>query len=262
MPTPSSIFDTHMAAWTAEQQTPWGRLKYTVVRSNLRRHLAGGPLHILDAAGGNGHDSLPFASEGHRVTIVDYSGEMLADAERSAARLDLSERLQCHHADLLEIPRLFPEPCFDAVFCHNVLQYVDDVPALLAAISAPLKQGGVLSIISVNRFAISYRAAFFRENLKDAYAMLDARSEVATLFGTQMRQYSAEEIAGMLPDAGCVVAEDYGVRCVCDYWGDNQRKSDPDVLADLERLELALTNRYPYKLLARYFQVVAHRTAN
>ena len=257
MPTPASVFDDNMDVWTAEQQTPWSRLKYTVVRSNLGRHLPSRRLRILDAGGGNGHDSLPFASEGHHVTIVDYADAMLGDAKKSAAGLRLEESLTTHRAELSDLPTLFPEPCFDVVFCHNVLQYVDDVPGLLAAVAAPLKAGGLLSILSVNRYAIPYRAAFFRGDLADAYTRLDARSELATLFGTPMTQYSANEIAALLPVTGCVVIEDYGVRCICDYWGDNQRKSDPAVFADLECLELALTDRHPYKLLARYFQVIA-----
>jgi hypothetical protein len=66
-------------------------------------------------------------------------------------------------------------------------------------------------------------------------------------------------MSGLLRDAGCHIEQDYGVRCVCDYWGDNERKSQPEIFEQLERLEFALTDKYPYKLLARYFQVVARK---
>jgi len=46
---------------------------------------------------------------------------------------------------------------------------------------------------------------------------------------------------------------------MCDYWGDNARKSDPATFEQIERLDFALTDLYPYKLLARYFQVVGRR---
>ncbi len=184
---------------------------------------------------------------------------MLADAARNAASAHAQERVALCQAGLLALPELFPQPCFDVVLCHNVLQYVDDVPALLAAVAAPLRPGGVLSIISVNRYAMPYRAAFAQGDLAAAYDKLDQRSETAILFGATMNQYSAEEIAAMLPAAGCAAVQDYGIRCICDYWGDNQRKSDPAVFAQLERLELALADRHPYKLLARYFQVVARK---
>ena len=41
--------------------------------------------------------------------------------------------------------------------------------------------------------------------------------------------------------------------------GDNERKAEPEMLAHLEELELALSPEYPYKLLARYFQVIAKK---
>ena len=255
MPTPATVFDNNIDSWIAEGQTPWGQLRCTVTLANLRRHLGPGPLHILDAGGGNGRDSIPLAAEGHHVTIVDYSSQMLADGARRAEAAQVAVALR--QAELHELPSLFPEPCFDLVLCHNVLQYVDDVPALLANLVAPLRPGGLLSIVSTNRYAIPYRAAFFQVDLAAAYDKLDQRDETTVLFGTTMHQYSADEIMAMLPDAGCATLQDYGVRCICDYWGDNARKSDPATFAQLERLELALADRHPYKLLARYFHVIA-----
>ncbi len=259
MPTPASVFDTSMDRWRAEEHMPWGRLRRTMTHANLRRHIDVAPLHILDAGGGNGLDSIPLASAGHHVTIVDYSTAMLAEAQRNAAAAQANERVVTRHADLQGLPELFPKPCFDLVLCHNVLQYVDDVPALLELVATPLRPGGLLSIMSVNRYAIPYRAAFFRGDLAEAYAKIDARTEPAVLFGTRMDEYAAEEIAAMLPAVGCVAVQDYGIRCMCDYWGDNERKSDPETFAQIERLELALTDRHPYKLLARYFHVVARK---
>ena len=40
---------------------------------------------------------------------------------------------------------------------------------------------------------------------------------------------------------------------------DNALKTDPEFYAQLERLEIALSDRYPYYLAARYFQVVARK---
>ncbi len=71
--------------------------------------------------------------------------------------------------------------------------------------------------------------------------------------------YSASEVMAMLVSAGCAVEQDYGLRCVCDYWGDNDLKADPAIFKQLEELEFALTDRDPYKLLARYFQVIARK---
>lgn len=259
--TSSSVFDDRMARWLQEQNLPWMRLKYRLVQALLARHVGPAPQRILDAGGGNGFDSIPLAAQGHLVDLVDYSQEMLADAARQAAAAGAEGRVTLHHADVQSIPELFPDAQFDFVLCHNVLQYVADVPALLRGLIAPLKAGVLISVISINRYSIPYHLAFLRGDLAAALAQIDARGMQAAIFDAQMTNYSADEIGAMLRDAGCAVEHDYGIRCMCDYWGDNERKADPAVFAQIEGLESALADRYPYKLLARYFMVVARAAA-
>jgi S-adenosylmethionine-dependent methyltransferase len=74
-----------------------------------------------------------------------------------------------------------------------------------------------------------------------------------------MQVYTPEELSTLLTQHGYHVAAYYGIRCLCDYWGDNQRKADPAIFAQLQRLEFALTDRHPYNLLARYLQIIATR---
>ncbi len=152
MPTPATVFDSNIDSWIAEGHSPWGRLRCTVTLANLRRHLGPGRCISSTPAAATAATSIPLAAEGHHVTIVDYSSQMLADgarrADASPGRRRAAARPSC-----TQLPSLFPEPCFDLVLCHNVLQYVDDVPALLANLAAPLRPGGLLSIVSVNRYA-------------------------------------------------------------------------------------------------------------
>ncbi|HEY5119650.1 MAG TPA: hypothetical protein VII90_09350 [Anaerolineales bacterium] len=51
----------------------------------------------------------------------------------------------------------------------------------------------------------------------------------------------------------------YGIRCLSDYWGDNETKSKPEVWEKIAKLEYGLTDKYPYTLLARFWQIVAHK---
>ncbi len=252
-------FDEHMAKWRKEQSYPWQRLKYKQTAANLAKHLPKQQLYMLDAGGGNGTDSLPFAEQGHRVELVDYSKEMLADAQRQAVALGCTAALRCHQADLREMTRLFPTPIFDVVLCHNVLQYVEDVPVLLRTLIATLKSGGVLSLVGVNRFSRVYMAAFLRNDLTAALAQIDVRTVQGILFDTPLTNYSAQEIGMMLDPTTCQIEQEYGLLCVTSYWGDNERKHDPVTYAQLEALELALTDKYPYKLLATYYQIIARK---
>lgn len=257
--TTSEQFDDKIALWKQEMELPWAKLKYKLVQSNLAKHLGQDQMRILDAGGGNGLDTIPFAARGHFVDIVDYSQAMLADARNQAKQVNAQERVATHLADIRNISNLFPHSQFDLILCHNVLQYMDDVPMLVKALSDLLKPDGIISVVSINRYSAPYHAAFLGGNLSEAITLLDSRTSKPTMFDTNIVGYSAGEINAMMKSVGIVAEKDYGIRCVCDYWEDNERKSDPVIFEQIERLEFALTELYPYKLLARYFQVVARK---
>ena len=52
----AEAFDNHLEQWIKEQGMPWGILRYKQAQANLAKHIGSGPLHILDAGGGNGPD--------------------------------------------------------------------------------------------------------------------------------------------------------------------------------------------------------------
>jgi S-adenosylmethionine-dependent methyltransferase len=260
MTTQPAVFDNHMAQWLEEQERPWGKLKYKLIQANLARHFEPGKsLRVLDAGGGNGFDTLWLAEQGHTVDLVDSSGEMLQAATRRTAETGLKRRVRIQRADLQALPDLFPAASFDAVLCHHVVQYVEDVPSLLESLVALLKPGGVLSLVTINRYSIPYHAAFLRRDLAGALALVDTRTVRTYIFDAEMTTYSAEEIGALIVRLGCAVEGDYGIRCMCDYWGSNELKSDPMVFEQIERLEFALTDKFPYKLLARNLQVIARK---
>ena len=142
MNTPPSVFDDSIQRWIAENDLPWMKLKTEIGLSNLRKHLPKKPLRILDAGGGSGCDSIPLAREGDRVDLVDYSEEMLKAARGNVEREGLQENIRFHATDVTQLDRIFPQPQFDVVLCHNVLQYVGGVPRLLSALSKTLVPGG------------------------------------------------------------------------------------------------------------------------
>jgi len=78
---------------------------------------------------------------------------------------------------------------------ENIGQYVEDLPGLLRDLVAALKPGGLISIVSINRFSIPYRVAFLRGDLAEALAQLDARRQQAISFDATMTCYSASEAA-------------------------------------------------------------------
>lgn len=72
-------------------------------------------------------------------------------------------------------------------------------------------------------------------------------------------RYTDAELKAMLAETGFTLLEQYGIRCICDFMADNERKFDPTFYEQLEALELAVSDQYPYKLLARFYQFICQK---
>ncbi len=226
------------------QQRPLERLRYSVTESNLLRHVGPGPQRVLDVAGGNGVEAVRLAALGHEVTVLDPAGAMLSTAIENADALDVADRLHVVQAGALDAPEVFAGHEFDVVLCHNLLHYVDDPREVLGAVVAPLRLGGLLSVLGPNTDF---------EPMHAAVCALDPAEAVRAL----AREATVGELVALLADLGVEEVVRYGVRCVSDLLP--SLEDDPAFLAELERLELAMADRMPQLLTARYFHLVARR---
>jgi len=243
-----------LEAWLKWLETPWARLFYRVARANLERHLGAAPLRILDVGGGNGVDAVYLAQHGHVVTLVDASEAMVNAAREQARAAQLEDRITCYQADVRTLER---ESGFDVVLCHNVVQYVEDPAQLFRTLRGCLKDSGILSIIGANRYSESYTLALQRLDFEGAEAHLETTTRLSGVFGKTLHLYTPEQMTRALDTADCTVIGQYGIRCLMDYIPDNDTKHDPAFYQRLERLELAMADRYPYYVLARYFHFIA-----
>jgi SAM-dependent methyltransferase len=234
---------------TPARLSPLDRLRHVVTAANLARHLDDGPHRVLDVAGGNGVEAVRLAALGHEVTVLDPAGAMLDTAIRTAENHDVTDRLHVVQAGALDAPEVFAEPEFDVVLCHNLLHLVDteDRPAVLDAILAPLRPGGLLSVLGPNTQFEPLHLAVRAQEPDRALAELAAPPADP-----------AAEIVGLLVDLGVEEVVRYGVRCVSDLIP-SQRGTDPAFLADLERLEITLADRMPHLLTAALFHLIARR---
>lgn len=255
----STNFDKKIDLWNEYQDTPWGRLFNDAIQENLHTYLPEHPCRLLDIGGGNGRNAVAYAKKGNWVTLLDIAEEMLLEAQRHAQKAGVDDRIEFHHADIMDIPNQFEET-FDVVFCHNVIGYLNDISAAIEMIGQCLKPKGILSLIGVNRYSESYREILQQLNPKAALKKMSARSYTSQIFETSINLYTADEIIELLQGAGFSVMGRYGVRCIIDYIPDNDIKKDPTFYAQLEQLEQAMGSQYPYYLLARYFQIVAQKT--
>lgn len=258
----SGTFDEAISAWRQWQDAPWGRLRYAIAAANLGRHLdealpGGVPGRVLDVAGGNGVEAIRFATAGHRVILVDYSAQMLAAAAELARKAGVSDRVTIIESDVAKLADRLDGARQDVVLCHNLLPYVTDVAGTLQICLDALRPGGLLSIICGNAYSEPLRVAVREQDPSGALEALDSPVRMTKTFGAPMMPRTADEISAHLTNLGARIAGHYGIRSVCDYMADDERKYDASFYAELERLEIALSDRMPYKLTARLFHLIA-----
>jgi 2-polyprenyl-6-hydroxyphenyl methylase/3-demethylubiquinone-9 3-methyltransferase len=105
----------------------------------------------LDVGCGGGLLAEDVARLGFRVTGVDPSAPSLATAREHARAAGLEIDYVEGRGEALPVE----DATFDLVYCCDVLEHVDDVPAVLREIRRALKPGALLVYDTINRTPIS-----------------------------------------------------------------------------------------------------------
>jgi len=102
---------------------------------------------VLDAGCGNGLFWRKFLAP-RPVIGVDYSLRM---CELAAAK-----GMTAHQADILKLP--FADAQFDLVYCAEIIQYIEDLPALMTEFSRVCRNGGRIVVSTINRTSLLQRS--------------------------------------------------------------------------------------------------------
>ncbi len=229
-----------------------GRVRFRVLREQLKEALPPPPAAILDAGGGPGRFSAALSTDGYAVTLLDPSEEMLARAERALSG-HRDARVVKGKAE--EAPSIFGPEAFDAVLLHAVVCYAEDLDAVLGGVAQALKRGGVLSLVFKNRHALPFRHVI-RGSLAEAARSLEDPREAGNL-GIANRARTREELEPALSRAGFEVRGVRGVRLFAEFLA-----AEPEEEEEVERLvdlELRAGAIEPYRSVARLCHLVCER---
>lgn len=213
----------------------------------------------LDLGGGTGAFGLRFAALGWRVAIVDPSATMLSLAAEAALAGGLAAgRVTFHQVEAERAGECFAPETFDAAVCHNVLEYVPDARAALAALAALVRPGGLVSLVARNRAGEAMRAALKARDLDEAERALTADVVNESLYGGPARLFDAETLSSLARGAGLEVIAARGVRVVADYLPASLSDT-AETYARLLSFERTLGARPEFAAVARYTQLIARR---
>lgn len=259
---PLAAFDAKAEAWEDYTATPLGWLRQELTLRHLTQHLGSLPrsLKVLDAGGGTGSYAIPLAQQGYQVCLLDFSAQMLAIARQKVEQLDpsLLERMDFCHAPVEQTLGLFPPNHFDLILCHTLLEYVSEPWEILRALTTVLRPGGLISLLFANPYADPLRWALSRGDLEKARLALRERVSSADLFGLPRRTLPIEVVQEAMAQAGVEMLAEYGVRIFADYLP-AEKLADPEFVAHLLELETVAGALHPYRLIARYTQLLGRK---
>lgn len=108
---------------------------------------------ILDAGGGTGRWSISMARKGCRVSLLDVSEGMLAQAQRKVKEEKLQDRVTVTRGSILSL--CFRKETFDLVFCEHALFLFPDPNEVVRALARVLKRNAVLVISAQSKHSLA-----------------------------------------------------------------------------------------------------------
>jgi S-adenosylmethionine-dependent methyltransferase len=206
-------------------------------------------LDIVDVGGGTGGLAVPFACDGHHVTVVDPSPDALAAAQRRAA--EAGARLAAVQGDAASLDHVAGPASADLVICHNVLEYVDSPEEAMAAIARVLRPSAAVSVLAANAIA-----AVLHRALAGRFA--EARGLLAGSPGPP-RRFTLPGLTALIEQAGLRPGQAHGLRIFSGLVPGGLLDGDPSTAEALRALEEAAACTPPLRDIAAQLHVLGHR---
>lgn len=235
--------------------TTKGLLRQAILWQDLDILLAemnDGPLHVLDAGGGEGQTAIRMAQLGHHVTLCDVSQEMLKRAQAAAEEKGVSGNMHFIHCAVQDIAQHLASPV-DLILFHAVLEWVADPVAVLQKLWSVLRPGGALSLMFYNADGLLMHN-MVAGNFDYVQVGMPKRKK-RTLSPDHPR--APADVYRWLEQIGWQITGKTGVRVFHDYLRDKtQQQRSFEMLLELET---RYCRQEPYISLGRYIHVTARK---
>ncbi len=236
---------------------PRGQIRLHIVQQDLQQqHFLSQPLSILDAGGGMGQMTHWLAEQGHSVTMIEPSQEMLQVAQQfletniTHATADISLQQSTIQGFVEKNDKQY-----DFIVCHAVLEWLAAPQETLTKLLTLLKPGGYLSLMFFNQ-----RSKVMRHLLGgDLKTVLENRIASDGHSGlAPISPLIPHEVEGWLPEMELELLSWSGIRCFYDYSHPEVRKKM--LLSDVLELERRYSQQEPWRSIARYQHMICRKT--
>lgn len=221
--------------------TDWDRLLKRILWSQLEG-IKG--KKILDFGSGEGITANHFAKDNEVVAVEPWE-EMLQNRWQDYGYVQIQ-------GDVSAIAEM-EDNSFDMVFCHNVLEYIDDKAQVIKELNRVLKPGGKLSLVKHNRAGRVMQMAVLLDDFEKAHDLLDGKDSAASKFGA-IRYYEDAAVSDWAPSLK--LADCFGIRT---FW-DLQQKQEKHGLDEWQdkmvELELRVSQIEEFRAVAFFHHLV------
>ena len=225
-----------------------GRIRQAVLQEDLAFLREQTP-HVLDLGAGLGQINQWFAEKGSMVTHVDASAEMVELAQQRHIAAGVAAQYHYHIAALQEFSS--GSQHYDVVFCHAVLEWLENPFQAIQIALRHVKPNGWLSLMFYN-YQAKVMANMVYGNHDYVAAGLKVKKKVR--FSPE-RPLAIEQVIGWLAQSPVTVYRHSGIRCFNDYLKEPERVNEAELIA----LELKYRNQEPYRSLGRYQHLLVRK---
>lgn len=145
------FYNTSYDEWSRLERHP---IEFEITKRALKECLASNS-EILDVGGGPGRYSIFLAEQGHKVTLLDLSDELVKQAQKNAAAAGvvLEETIK---GNVLDLDRITAGKQYDAVLCMGPMYHLlleEERKEALRQCLDRLKPGGIIIISFISAYA-------------------------------------------------------------------------------------------------------------
>ena len=221
--------------------TDWDRLLKRILWTQLGEIK---DKRILDFGSGEGITANYFAKDNEVVAVEPWE-EMLQNRWKDYDYLQIQ-------GDISAVSEM-EDNSFDMIFCHNVLEYIDDKAQVVKELARVLKPGGMLSLVKHNRAGRVMQMAVLLDDFDKAHDLLDGKDSATSKFGA-IRYYEDENVSRWA--TALRLEESFGIRT---FW-DLQQKQDKHGVDEWQdkmvELELRVSQMEEFRNIAFFHHLV------
>jgi S-adenosylmethionine-dependent methyltransferase len=244
-------FSKSISQYMNYTQMPWGRIFYLTTWHQIDKFFIHQRQSVLDIGCGFGITSNEYARRGNDVTGLEPTRNMIEIAKQNGQSVNFICDTYESIANKIGI--------YNWIFCHNVLEYVEQPEQFIRFIKDSQNKNGYLSLIAHNPTAKVMKKAIINKDPESAIASIGSDKEYSGIIQTDIITYTYDQLSSWLCESGYEIVGHFGIHNIYGYIADNDIKQNEEWHNKTIRLELELGCQSPYRDIAIFTHIIAKK---